>query len=107
MEDGLPELAWSEAGLAELTRVLVGNKDLAARHVEVFTRQIRRTAPNGCVQPEHYEHLTGSMTGPDLDDYLHSGAARAAGADALVSSLSVCGRRVRLTMPVGGGRSVL
>ncbi len=85
-EAGLFELLWSDHLLAEVERVLVDHKGLAADRAVYFCDCIRQAFPDGRVSPEEYLPLVPSRTGPDPDDHLHSAAAVAGHADIVLSA---------------------
>lgn len=71
---GMFELLWSDHLLAEVERVLVEYKGLAAERAAYFCACIRQAFPEGWVAPEVYLPLVESRTEPDPDD--HSGSRR-------------------------------
>lgn len=85
-ELGMFELLWSDHLLAEVERVLVEYKGLAAERAAYFCECIRRAFPDGRVAPEEYLPLVESRTGPDPDDHVHSAAAVAGGATVVLSA---------------------
>ena len=85
-ELGMFELVWSDHLLAEVERVLVEYKGLAAERAAYFCECIRRAFPEGRVAPEAYLPLVASRTGPDPDDHVHSAAAVVGGATIVLSA---------------------
>lgn len=85
-ELGMFELLWSDHLLAEVERVLVQYKGLAAERAAYFCACIRRAFPEGRVAPDEYLPLVGSRSGPDPDDHVHSPAAVAGRATVVLSA---------------------
>lgn len=85
-ELGMFELLWSDHLLAEVERVLVEYKGLAAERAAYFCECIRQAFPEGRVAPEVYLPLAESRAGPDPDDHMHSAAAVAGGATVVLSA---------------------
>jgi hypothetical protein len=85
-EVGLFDLVWSDHLLAEVERVLVDDKGLAAERAAYFCDCIRQAFPDGRVAPESYMGLVVSRIGPDPDDHVHSAAAVAGGATVVLSA---------------------
>jgi predicted nucleic acid-binding protein len=85
-ELGMFELLWSDHLLAEVERVLVQYKGLAAEQAAYFCECVRQAFPDGRVSPEEYLPLVTSRIGPDADDHVHSAAAVAGGATVVLSA---------------------
>lgn len=82
--DGLFDLCVSDDLLDEIERVLVDRKGLPADKARTFREQVEAVARR-TIRRSEYGALAATLSGPDLDDLLHLGAAGEAGADALVT----------------------
>lgn len=80
------EVIWSADLLAEVERVLVGDKGLTPDQAAYFCECIRTAFPEGEIAKGDYVELVESRTGPDPDDHVHSAAALAGGATVLLTS---------------------
>src|SRR4051794_35524723 len=84
-EDGVHEVLWSEALLAEWERVIVREQRRSAASAASVTAAIREFFPECEVSASAYASLTGDMPGNDPDDRVHMAAAIAGRADAIVT----------------------
>ena len=86
VEIGLCDLAWTDASVAEVERVLIERKGLTAANAAVFGAQVRATAPRGRIDPAIYLPRMSAMTGRDPGDHVHAAAARAGGVEMLLTA---------------------
>ena len=84
-EDGVHEVIWSQALLAEWERVIVREQRRSAASAAAVTAAIREFFPECEVPEPAYVHLVADMPGRDPDDRVHMAAAIAGGAEALVT----------------------
>lgn len=85
-EEDIFTVLWTEDLLAELLDVIPRANTKSRRAVERMCGAIRAAFPEGEVTREDYEDLIDQMPGQDADDHVHSAAALAAGADALLTN---------------------
>lgn len=84
-EDGVHELMWSEALLAEWERVIVREQRRSAASAASVTAAIREFFPECEVPASAYDSLVADMPGRDPDDRVHMAAAIAGRADAIIT----------------------
>ena len=84
-ENGVHEVLWTEALLAEWERVIVGEQGRTAESAAKITTDIRNYFGEGRVGEEQYVHLIGSMPGKDPDDRRHMAAAVAGAGDTIIT----------------------
>ena len=84
-EDGVHEVLWSQALLAEWERVIVREHRRSAASAAAITSAIREYFADSEVPESAYAHLIGRMPGQDADDRVHMAAAIAGGADTIVT----------------------
>jgi predicted nucleic acid-binding protein len=87
-EDGVHELMWSEALLAEWERVIVREQRRAAASAACVTAAITRSGSSSLsveVPPSAYASLVADMPGRDPDDRVRMAAAIAGRADVIVT----------------------
>jgi predicted nucleic acid-binding protein len=84
-EDGVHEVMWSEALLAEWERVIVREQRRSAASAASVTAAIREFFPEGEVPATAYVSLVGDIPGNDPDDRVHMAAAVAVCADVIVT----------------------
>lgn len=84
-EDGVHELMWSEALLAEWERVIVREQRRSAASAASVTAAIREFFPECEVPASAYASLVADMPGRDPDDRVHMAAAIAGRADVIVT----------------------
>ena len=84
-EDGVHEVLWSQALLAEWERVIVREQRRSAAAAAAITAAIRECFAEGEVPESAYAHLVAQMPGGDPDDRIHMAAAIAGGAEAIIT----------------------
>lgn len=84
-EDGVYEVLWSQALLAEWERVIVREQRRSAASAASITAAIREFFAEGEVPESAYAHLVAQMPGDDPDDRVHMAAAIAGGAQAIIT----------------------
>lgn len=86
VEFHLIDLAWTDELLTEIECVLVEKKKIPQASAIKFVNEVRETAPDGRIDPSHYQYLIVSMTGRDPKDHVHAAAARGGFVDVLLTS---------------------
>ncbi|XVU24535.1 PIN domain-containing protein [Actinoplanes sp. CA-054009] len=84
-EDGVHEVLWTQALLAEWERVIVREERRSAASAAAVTAAIREFFADSEVPESAYVHLIEQMSGKDPDDRIHMAAAVAARATAIVT----------------------
>jgi predicted nucleic acid-binding protein len=84
-EDGVHDVVWTQALLAEWERVIVREQRRSAASAAAITAAIREFFADSEVPESAYIHLVAQMPGDDPDDRVHMAAAVAAGAEAIVT----------------------
>lgn len=84
-EDGVHEVLWTQALLAEWERVIVREQRRSAASAAAITAAIREYFADSEVPEPAYADLIGQMPGSDPDDRVHMAAAIAGSADAIVT----------------------
>jgi PIN domain len=74
-EDGIHEVVWTEALLAEWERVIVREQKRTVESASKITSNIREFFREGRIAEQDYIHLIASMPGSDPDDRRHMAAA--------------------------------
>lgn len=85
-EAGLHQVVWTDELLDEWERVIVREHQRSAVSATAITSTIREVFGDLRIDPSLYRHLIDQMPGPDPDDHVHSAAALAANARALVTN---------------------
>lgn len=84
-EDGVHEVLWPQALLAEWERVIVREQRRPAASAAAITAAIREYFADSEVPEQAYAPLIAQMPGDDPDDRVHMAAAIAGGAEAIVT----------------------
>jgi predicted nucleic acid-binding protein len=84
-EDGVHEVLWTQALLAEWERVIVRAQRRSAASAAAITAAIREYFADSEVPEPAYVHLIEQMPGKDPDDRVHMAAAVAGHAAAIVT----------------------
>jgi predicted nucleic acid-binding protein len=84
-EDGMHDLMWTQALLAEWERVIVRTQRRSAASAAAITSAIREYFADSEVPEAAYAHLIEQMHGKDPDDRVHMAAAVAGRATAIVT----------------------
>jgi predicted nucleic acid-binding protein len=84
-EDGVHEVLWTQALLAEWERVIVRAERRSAASAAAITAAIREYFADSEVLEHAYVHLIDQMPGKDPDDRVHMAAAVAGRAAAIVT----------------------
>lgn len=82
-ENGIHEVLWTDELLDEWERVIVLKHRRSAESAASITATIREWFADSRIDPTTYSG--DDMPGPDPDDHIHSAAAIAAGASALIT----------------------
>ena len=84
-EDSIHHVLWTDELLDEWERVIVREHQRTPESGTAVTSAIREFFDDARIDPQLYRHSVDQMPGPDLDDHVHSAAAIAARADALIT----------------------
>ena len=84
-EDSIHHVLWTDELLDEWERVIVREHQRTPESAAAVTSAIRQFFDDARIDPDLYRHSVDQMPGPDHDDHVHSAAAIAAGADALIT----------------------
>jgi predicted nucleic acid-binding protein len=84
-EDGVHDVIWTQALLAEWERVIVREQRRSAASAAAITSAIREHFADSEVPESAYAHLIKQMPGKDSDDRVHMAAAVAGHAIAIVT----------------------
>jgi predicted nucleic acid-binding protein len=105
-EDGVHEVLWTQALLAEWERVIVREQHRSAASAAAITAAIREYFADSEVPETAYAHLIAQMPGNDPDDRVHIAAAIAGSAVAIVTwnqadfpAEALAAHRVRVCIP--------
>jgi len=84
-ENGIHEVVWTDELLDEWERVIVREHQRSPASAASVTAAIREWFADSRIDPATYRDLSPDMPGPDPDDHVHSAAAIAAHAAALIT----------------------
>ena len=84
-EDSVHHVLWTDELLDEWERVIVREHQRTPASAAAVTSAIREFFDDTRIEPKLYRGRISTMPGPDHDDHVHSAAAIAAGADALIT----------------------
>lgn len=84
-EDSIHHVLWTDELLDEWERVIVREHQRTPESAAAVTSAIREFFDDARIDPDLYRYSVDQMPGPDHDDHVHSAAAIAAGADALIT----------------------
>lgn len=84
-EDSIHHVLWTDELLDEWERVIVREHQRTPESAAAVTNAIREFFDDTRIEPTLYRGRISTMPGSDHDDHVHSAAAIAAGADALIT----------------------
>jgi predicted nucleic acid-binding protein len=84
-EDGVHDIVWTDALLAEWEHVIVAAQRRSAESARAITTAIRQFFPEGRISATDYVGIVAQMPGPDPDDRHHMAAAVAARASLIIT----------------------